>query len=135
VAGVRPTEDLPASRDALNTSTRRMFEERRIWRRDKAERLLTSSRRFSTTAALCWNCWTGALARLARANALQAGVNAANSSRAGVPAPHEPDQISPTDRDAARVRAAYKNFLTLWKDADPYISILKQAKTEYTKLQ
>jgi hypothetical protein len=39
--------------------------------------------------------------------------------------------------DAARVRAlaAYKDFLTLWKDADPDIPILKQAKTEYAKLQ
>jgi hypothetical protein len=34
---------------------------------------------------------------------------------------------------SARVRAlaAYKDFLTLWKDADPEIPILKQAKTEY----
>jgi hypothetical protein len=41
------------------------------------------------------------------------------------------------DADAARVRAlsAYKDFLTLWKDADPDIPILKQAKTEYAKLQ
>jgi len=31
--------------------------------------------------------------------------------------------------------AADKDFLTLWKDADPDISILKEAKTEYTKLQ
>jgi eukaryotic-like serine/threonine-protein kinase len=34
------------------------------------------------------------------------------------------------DADAARVRAltAYKDFLTLWKDADPDIAILKEAK-------
>lgn len=31
--------------------------------------------------------------------------------------------------------AAYKDFLTLWKDADPDIPILKQAKVEYAKLQ
>jgi hypothetical protein len=39
--------------------------------------------------------------------------------------------------DAARVRAlaAYKDFLTLWKDADPDIPILKQAKAEYAHLQ
>jgi hypothetical protein len=30
---------------------------------------------------------------------------------------------------------AYKDFLTLWKDADPDIPILKQAKAEYAKLQ
>jgi hypothetical protein len=37
----------------------------------------------------------------------------------------------------ARTRAltAYKEFLTLWKDADPDIPILKQAKAEYAKLQ
>jgi hypothetical protein len=30
--------------------------------------------------------------------------------------------------------AAYKDFLTLWKDADPDIPILKQARAEYAKL-
>jgi hypothetical protein len=41
------------------------------------------------------------------------------------------------DADAARVRslAAYKDFLTHWKDADSDVSILKQAKSEYAKLQ
>jgi serine/threonine protein kinase/tetratricopeptide (TPR) repeat protein len=70
---------------------------------------------------IVWNCWTGALAHLgvARANALQARTSHG------------------ADADAARVRAlaAYKDFLTLWKDADPDIPILKQAKTEYAKLQ
>ncbi len=37
--------------------------------------------------------------------------------------------------DTAKVRAAYQDFLTLWKDADPDIPILKQAKAEYAKLQ
>jgi serine/threonine protein kinase/tetratricopeptide (TPR) repeat protein len=68
-----------------------------------------------------WNCWTGALAHLgvARANALQS-----KNSRGA-------------DSDAARVRAlaAYKDFLALWKDADPDIPILKEAKVEYAKLQ
>ena len=72
-------------------------------------------------SGIVWNCWTGALAHLgvARANALQAK----NSQGA--------------DADAARVRAlaAYKDFLTLWKDADPDIPILKEAKVEYAKLQ
>jgi tRNA A-37 threonylcarbamoyl transferase component Bud32/Flp pilus assembly protein TadD len=35
----------------------------------------------------------------------------------------------------AKARAAYQDFLTLWKDADPDIPILKQAKAEYAKLQ
>lgn len=54
---------------------------------------------------------------LARANALQAR--------------------SSEDADAARVRAlaAYKDFLTLWKDADPDIPILREAKAEYAKLE
>jgi tetratricopeptide (TPR) repeat protein/predicted Ser/Thr protein kinase len=72
-------------------------------------------------SGIVWNCWTGALAHLgvARANALQAK----NSQGA--------------DADAARTRAlaAYNDFLTLWKDADPGIPILKQAKGEYAKLQ
>jgi eukaryotic-like serine/threonine-protein kinase len=37
--------------------------------------------------------------------------------------------------DAAKSRAAYQNCFTLWKDADPDIPILKQAKAEYAKLE
>ncbi len=37
--------------------------------------------------------------------------------------------------DTKNAKAEYDNFLTLWKDADPDIPILKQAKTEYAKLQ
>jgi hypothetical protein len=37
--------------------------------------------------------------------------------------------------DTAKARAAYKDFLTLWKDADPDVPILKDAKAEYAKLQ
>jgi tetratricopeptide (TPR) repeat protein len=72
-------------------------------------------------SGIVWNCWTGALAHLgvARANALQSRTSQG------------------ADSDAARVRAlaAYKDFFTLWKDADPDIPILKQAKAEYAKLQ
>jgi eukaryotic-like serine/threonine-protein kinase len=72
-------------------------------------------------SGIAWNCWTGALAHLgvARANVLQSRTSQG------------------ADADAARVRAlaAYKDFLTLWKDADPDIPILKQAKAEYAKLQ
>jgi eukaryotic-like serine/threonine-protein kinase len=35
----------------------------------------------------------------------------------------------------AKARAAYQDFLTLWKDADPDIPVLKQAKAEYAKLK
>jgi serine/threonine protein kinase/Tfp pilus assembly protein PilF len=72
-------------------------------------------------SGMVWNCWTGALAHLglARANALES-----RSSQGA-------------DADAARVRAlaAYKDFLTLWKDADPDIPVLKEARAEYAKLQ
>jgi len=37
--------------------------------------------------------------------------------------------------DKNRARTAYQDFLTLWKDADPDIPVLKQAKAEYAKLQ
>ena len=72
-------------------------------------------------SGIVWNCWTGALAHLgvARANALQARTSHG------------------ADSDAARVRAlaAYKDFLTLWKDADSELAVLIAAKAEYAKLQ
>src|ERR1700690_725602 len=72
-------------------------------------------------SGIVWNCWTGALAHLgvARANCLPAKASKG------------------ADADAARVRAlaAYKDFLALWKDADPDIPILKEAKSEYAKLR
>jgi predicted Zn-dependent protease len=37
--------------------------------------------------------------------------------------------------DTAKARTAYQDFLTLRKDADPDIPILKEAKAEYAKLQ
>ena len=37
--------------------------------------------------------------------------------------------------DSAKSRAAYQDFFTLWKDADPDIPILIAAKAEYAKLQ
>jgi len=37
--------------------------------------------------------------------------------------------------DTAKARATYQEFLTRWKDADPDIPILKEAKAEYAKLQ
>jgi len=37
--------------------------------------------------------------------------------------------------DTAKAKAAYQVFLTLWKDADPTIPILRQAKAEYAKLK
>jgi eukaryotic-like serine/threonine-protein kinase len=60
---------------------------------------------------ITWSCTAGALARLGlgRAYAL-----------AG---------------DKTKAHAAYQDFLALWKDADPDIPILQQAKAEYAKLK
>jgi hypothetical protein len=94
-----------------------MCAERRTWQPGKAALPPPSFRKYSTA----WNCWTGALARLgvARANALQAKTSQG------------------ADADAARVRApaAYKDFLALWKDADPDIPVLIAAKSEFAKLE
>jgi len=69
---------------------------------------------------IVWNCWTGALAHLgvARANRLQA--KSSNGADA-----------------AARARAltAYKDFLTLWKDADPDVPVYVAARAEYASLR
>lgn len=77
--------------------------------------------KFIDHAGIVWNCWTGAVANLgvARANALELKT------------------AQGPDHAAARFRAlaAYKKFLALWKDADPDIPILKQAKSEYAQLQ
>ena len=72
-------------------------------------------------SGIVWNCWTGSLAHLGLSRAY--AVESKSSQGA--------------DADAARTRAlgAYKGFLALWKDADPDIPILKQAKAEYAKLQ
>jgi eukaryotic-like serine/threonine-protein kinase len=37
--------------------------------------------------------------------------------------------------DTTKAKAAYQDFFALWKDADPDIPILKEAKAEYAKLQ
>jgi hypothetical protein len=37
--------------------------------------------------------------------------------------------------DTAKAKAAYQDFLTLWKVADPDIPILKGAQAEYARLQ
>jgi hypothetical protein len=70
---------------------------------------------------IVWNCWTGAMARLglARARALQSRTS----------------QGAEVDVARARALAAYKDFFTLWKDADPDIPILRKAKTEFSQVQ
>ena len=70
-------------------------------------------------SGIVWNCWTGALAHLgvARAEALEARTSQGANAGAA----------------RARALAEYKDFLTLWKDAD--IPILKEAKAEYATLK
>ncbi len=84
-------------------------------------RAATEFQKFIDHRGVVGNFVLGALARLgfARAYALQA------RSAQGV------------DRDAVLVkaRAAYQDFLALWKDADPGIPILVAAKSEYAKLK
>jgi hypothetical protein len=70
---------------------------------------------------LLWDGATGALAHLglARSFALQAqSAKGADASTAG-----------------AKCCTAYQDLLALWKDADPDIPILKQAKSECAKPQ
>ncbi len=76
----------------------------------------TEFQKFIDHYGLITNFPWGALARLglARAYALEA-------------------QTDPAAREKART--AYRNFLTLWKDADPDIPIYQQAKAEYARLQ
>jgi tetratricopeptide (TPR) repeat protein/predicted Ser/Thr protein kinase len=60
---------------------------------------------------IVWNCVTGALVHLQLGRAYaQAG-------------------------DKAKAKAAYQDFLTLWKDADPDVPVLKEAKAEFARLQ
>ena len=61
-------------------------------------------------SGIVWNCSTGVLAHLGLARAY---------GLAG---------------DKAKARAAYQDFLSLWKDADPGIPILTQAKAELAKI-
>jgi hypothetical protein len=37
--------------------------------------------------------------------------------------------------DTAKAPTVYQDFLTLWKEADPDVPILKEAKAEYAKLK
>lgn len=72
-------------------------------------------------SGIVWNCWTGALARL--------GVTHANTLQVKT--------SQGADSDAARTRAlaAYKDFLTLWKEADRDVPSLVAVNAEYAKPQ
>jgi eukaryotic-like serine/threonine-protein kinase len=85
------------------------------------ERAGTEFQKFIDYRGVVSNFSWGALTRLglARAYALEA--------KSGQAAAAEPAR--------AKACATYQDFLTLWKDADPDIPILKEAKAEYAKLQ
>ena len=96
-----------------------IYTERHTWQPDKVTPPRPSFRRFSTTAVLSgtagrerWRIGRGSCQRFA-------GEELAR--RRCRPRPH-------------RALTAYKDFLALWKDADPDIPILKEAKAEYAKL-
>jgi Tfp pilus assembly protein PilF/predicted Ser/Thr protein kinase len=74
-------------------------------------RAATELRKFPDHSGLVLNYPLGALAHLGLARAYKSSGDLKNSSQ------------------------AYQDFFTLWKDADPDIPILKQAKAEYAKLQ
>jgi tetratricopeptide (TPR) repeat protein len=88
---------------------------------DKGGPAATEFQKIVDHPGVVWNCWTGVLARvgLARAHALEA------------------DEYQDEDADRARARAvvAYKDFLKLWKDADPDIPLVDQAKQELDDAQ
>ncbi len=89
-----------------NLHSRRGVSRRRAGQRSRAE-----FQKILDHSGIVWNCWTGALARLGLARAYH------------------------LEGDTPKARAAYQDFFTLWKDADPEIPILKQAKAEYAKLR
>jgi tetratricopeptide (TPR) repeat protein len=83
-------------------------------------------------AGLVGNFPVGALAHLGlgRAYALEAGIGTGVVS-----AKTDRPQGAPLLPDAlAKARSAYQDFFTLWKDADPDVPVLKQAKLEYARL-
>jgi hypothetical protein len=65
------------------------------------------------------SCPTGAAALLGLARALNIQADL--------------DHVAGAERE--QVREAYRKFLSLWKDADPDIPILKDAKTEFARLK
>jgi eukaryotic-like serine/threonine-protein kinase len=67
--------------------------------------------KFLTHPGIIVNCPLGALARLQLGRAYT------------------------VSRDTVKARAAYDDFFAMWKDADPDVPVLKQAKAEYAKLQ
>jgi serine/threonine protein kinase/tetratricopeptide (TPR) repeat protein len=93
---------------------------------------------------LVFNEPIGALAHLglARAYALEVGAGGPavsapknHGSNSGETSMNRGELSTAQPEALAKARAAYQDFFTLWKDADPDIPILKQAKAEYARLK
>jgi len=70
---------------------------------------------------IVWNCWTGALARLDAARSYAADASAASGQE--------------TEISRTKARAGYQDFFALWRDADPDLTPLHQAKAEYASIK
>jgi len=80
-------------------------------------------RKFIDHSGVVGNFSWGALARLGLARSYALEAQSAQGAGAGAEAVR------------GKARSAYQDFLTLWKNADPDIPILKEAKAEYAKLK
>jgi hypothetical protein len=69
--------------------------------------------------------------------AVSAAVAGASRSRKEGEQQHGQDARAPAGETTAlqKARTAYQHFFALWKDADPDIPILKQARAEYVRLK
>ena len=84
---------------------------------------------------LAGNYILGALAHLGigRAYTMEAGIPV--GSVPGSPGVAQHPRAVDRLEALAKARSAYQDFFALWKDADPSVAILKQAKAEYARLQ
>jgi hypothetical protein len=85
------------------------------------DRAATEFQKFIDHRGVVINFSWGAPARLGLARAYALEARSAQSAAA--------------EASRAKARAAYQDFLTLWKDADAEVPVLKQAKAEYAKLK
>jgi len=86
-------------------------------------------------SGLVWNCSPGTLSHLgqARAYATEAEIPSAHVGTAASAVQAEQSSAAAAG-SAEKSRAAYRDFLTLWKEADPAVPILRQAQQEQSRL-
>ncbi|HXX99541.1 MAG TPA: tetratricopeptide repeat protein [Candidatus Limnocylindrales bacterium] len=80
-------------------------------RTQRARQAALEFQKIEVNPGVIGNCWSGALAKLGKAR---------SQAAAGSP---------------AEARVSYQQFLSLWKNADPELPLLKQAKAEAAKLR